>query len=71
MNFKEFRETQGRKYFPIAAAVFALFVVCILFFFLVFRFQAVRSGVATVMSILAPFFYGAAFAYLLRPCAQF
>ena len=71
MNFKEFRETQGRKYFPNAAAVFALFVVCILLFFLVFRFQAVRSGVATVMSILAPFFYGAAFAYLLRPMCKY
>lgn len=71
MNFKEFRETQGRKYFPIAAVIFALFVVCILFFFLVFRFQAVRSGLATVMGILAPFFYGAAFAYLLRPMCKY
>lgn len=36
-----------------------------------FRFQAVRSGLATVMGILAPFFYGAAFAYLLRPMCKY
>ncbi len=65
--FKEFRETQGRKYFPIAAVIFALFVVCILFFFLVFSFPgcAQRPGDGDGGSLWLRF-SGAAFAYLLR-----
>lgn len=71
MNFKEFRENEGRKYFPIVAVVFVLFVLCILFFFLVFRFQAVRQGIGMVIRILTPFLYGGAFAYLLRPLCKY
>lgn len=71
MNFKEFRENEGRKYFPIVAVVFILFVLCILFFFLVFRFEAVRHGIGTVISILMPFLYGGVFAYLLRPLCKY
>lgn len=71
MNFKEFRENEGRKYFPIVAVVFVLFVLCILFFFLVFRFQAVRRGIGMVIRILTPFLYGCAFAYLLRPLCKY
>ena len=71
MNFKEFRENEGRKYFPIVAVVFVLFVLCILFFFLVFRFEAVRQGIGTVIGILMPFLYGGVFAYLLRPLCKY
>ncbi len=71
MNFKEFRENEGRKYLPIVAVAFGLFVLCILFFFLVFRFEAVRMGIGAVLGILAPFFYGAVFAYLLRPMCKY
>ena len=70
MNFKEFRETEGRKYFPMVAVIFVLFVFCILFFFLVFRFQAVRQGIGAVIGILMPFLYGGVFAYLLRPLCK-
>ena len=71
MNFKEFRENEGRKYLPIGIVIFVLFVFCILFFFLVFRFQAVQRGVGAVISILTPFLYGAVFAYLLRPLCKY
>ncbi len=71
MNFKEFRETEWRKYFVVVAVVFAIFVLCILFFFLIFRFEAVRHGFAAVIGILMPFLYGAAFAYLLRPMCKY
>ena len=71
MNFKEFRETEWRKYFVVVAVAFAIFVLCILFFFLVFRFEAVRHGVAAVIGILMPFLYGAVVAYLLRPMCKY
>ena len=71
MNFKEFRENQGRKYLPIIAVSFILFVICILFFFLIFRFEAVRHGFGTVLNILTPFLYGGVFAYLLRPMCKY
>lgn len=71
MNFKEFREREGRKYFPIVAVVFIIFALCILFFFLLFRFEAVRSGVSSVIRILMPFLYGGVFAYLLRPMCKY
>lgn len=71
MNFKEFRENEGRKYFPMVAVIFVLFVFCILFFFLVFRFQAVRQGIGAVIGILMPFLYGGVFAYLLRPLCKY
>ncbi len=71
MNFKEFREREGRKYFPIVAVVFIIFALCILFFFLLFRFEAVRGGVSSVIHILMPFLYGGVFAYLLRPMCKY
>lgn len=71
MNLKEFRESEGHKYLPAMAVIFVLFVLCVLFFFLVFRFSAVRRGVSAVIRILMPFFYGAAFAYLLRPLCKY
>ena len=71
MNFKEYRETEGRKYLPMLIAAFGLFVVCILFFFAIFRFSAVRTGFITIVNILMPFFYGAVFAYLLRPMCKY
>ena len=71
MNFKEYRENEGKKYVPIAITAFVLFVICILFFFVVFRFSAVRTGISTIIKILMPFFYGAVFAYLLRPMCKY
>ena len=71
MNFKEFRESEARKYVPIIAVVFVIFVLCILFFFLVFRFDQVQRGFGQVVQILMPFFYGGVFAYLLRPMCKY
>lgn len=41
--------------------------MCILFFFLIFRFEEVRGVVSTIGDILKPFAYGAVIAYLLTP----
>ena len=71
MDFKEFRNTEARKYLPIVAVVFVIFVLCILFFFLIFRFAQVQRGVSQVIQILMPFFYGGVFAYLLRPMCKY
>ena len=71
MNFKEFRESEARKYVPIVAVVFVIFVLCILFFFLIFRFDQVQRGFSQVVQILMPFFYGGVFAYLLRPMCKY
>ena len=71
MNFKEFRESEARKYVPIVAVVFVIFVLCILFFFLLFRFDQVQRGFSQVVQILMPFFYGGVFAYLLRPMCKY
>ena len=41
--------------------------MCIMFFFVMFRFEEVRSGLKTIVGILRPFIYGAVIAYLLIP----
>lgn len=71
MNLKEYSEKAGRRYVPLVIAAVAVFVLCILFFFLVYRFQVIRSGIGTVIRILMPFVYGGVFAYLLRPLCKY
>lgn len=46
-------------------------ILCIVFFFLMFRFDQVMSGLRNVQDILMPFIYGAVIAYLLTPTCNF
>lgn len=56
-----------RDYFYKGLAVFLTVAVCILFFFVVFRFKELRYYIGIVTSILRPFAIGAVIAYLLSP----
>ena len=38
-----------------------------MFFFILFRLEALRSGTKKVLDILMPFIYGAGIAYILKP----
>ncbi|MDO4260553.1 MAG: AI-2E family transporter [Eubacteriales bacterium] len=56
-----------RDYFYKGAAVFLTVAMCILFFFVVFRFREFQGYLGMVAGILMPFIYGAVIAYLLSP----
>lgn len=69
MKFGKISNEDWTKYLHIAMVVFGTFVMCILVFFFIFRFNGVAKGFSLVFSALMPFLYGAVFAYLLRsPC---
>ena len=49
-----------------AIPLFLGLTLSIIFFFLIFRFDGIRSGFNTLMGILKPFIYGGVIAYLLK-----
>lgn len=54
-------------YFHKGLAAFLTVAMCILFFFILFRFNEIRKYAGLVVGILMPFIYGAVIAYLLTP----
>lgn len=60
-----------KKYLYWGITVFAVICASLAFFFLLYRFDAVRSGAKLVLSILSPFIYGLALAYLVTPIYNF
>ena len=48
-------------------AGFGAISLSVLFFFLIYRFQGFSGAISNLVSILSPFLYGAAMAYVLRP----
>lgn len=60
-----------RKYLFISLAGAVGIILCIVFFFAMFRFDRVMGGFRTVQNILMPFIYGAVIAYLLTPICNF
>ncbi len=60
-----------RKYLYISLAGAVGIIVCILFFFAIFRFGQMMNGIRAVRAILTPFIYGAVIAYLLTPVCNF
>ena len=56
-----------KKYLAMILAVFCTAALSILFFFILFRLEALRSGTKKVLDILMPFIYGAGIAYILKP----
>lgn len=65
-------DEKWKDYFYKGAAVFLTVAMCILFFFVVFRFDDLRKYIGVVIEILMPFIYGGVIAYLLSPvCAWF
>ncbi len=56
-----------KNYFERGLAFFLTISACILFFFLVYRFNDLKEEISAVVSIVSPFIYGAVIAYLLMP----
>ncbi len=52
-------------------AGFGAISLSVLFFFVIYRFQGFSGGIQKFMGILAPFVYGAAIAYVLKPVCNF
>ena len=65
------KDDSFRKYLYISLAGALGIILCIVFFFLMFRFDQVMSGLRNVQDILMPFIYGAVIAYLLTPTCKF
>ena len=59
-----------KDYYYKGLAVFLTVAMCILFFFVVFRFKELGHYVKVVSNILMPFIYGAVIAYLLTPVCK-
>ena len=57
-----------KNYYHKGLAAFFTVAMCILFYFVVFRFYEVKRYANMIMGILRPFAFGAVIAYLLR-CA--
>lgn len=56
-----------KDYYHKGLAAFLTVAMCILFFFIVFRFKELRGYIGILMGILRPFAFGAVIAYLLTP----
>lgn len=65
------KDDSFRKYLFISLAGALGIILCIVFFFTMFRFQQVMDGIRTLENILMPFIYGAVIAYLLTPVCNF
>lgn len=65
------KDDSFRKYLFISLAGAVGIILCIVFFFALFRFKQVMEGIRTLESILMPFIYGAVIAYLLTPVCNF
>lgn len=55
-----------KKSFRTAMPLFLGLTLSVIFFFLIFRFDGLRRGFRSVLSILTPFIYGGVIAYLLK-----
>lgn len=65
-------EENWKDYYHKGLAAFFTVAMCILFFFMIFRFDQIRSYAGMIMKILRPFAFGAVIAYLLSPlCNHF
>ena len=65
-------EENWKDYYHKGLAAFLTVAMCILFFFLIFRFSQIGAYVKMIMRILRPFAFGAVIAYLLSPlCNHF
>lgn len=62
---------QFRKYLYISLAGAVGVILCIVFFFMLFRFDKMLAFLGILKSILMPFIYGAVIAYLLTPVCNF
>lgn len=59
------------KYLFISMAGALGAILCIVFYFMMFRFENMLAGLRTLRAIFMPFIYGAVIAYLLTPVCNF
>ncbi len=59
-----------KDYYHKGLAAFLTIAMCILFFFVVFRFKELRFYIGILFGILRPFAFGAVIAYLLTPVSN-
>ncbi len=55
------------RYFDIAAVSFLVVAACLLFYFVLFRFDVIKKGIGVILSVTSPIIVGFIFAYLLNP----
>lgn len=61
------KNSKKAPYFYGMIAGFGAISLSLIFFFVLYRMQGIREVIDEIMGILAPFVYGGAIAYLLRP----
>lgn len=63
-------KSRMKQYFNRGLTVFLVVAACILFYFLLFRLEAVSGIVNTIIGILQPIIFGMAIAYMLNPIVK-
>lgn len=63
-------KSRMKQYFNRGLTVFLVVAACILFYFLLFRLEAVSGILNTILGILQPIIFGMAIAYMLNPIVK-
>ena len=65
------KKTFENKYIAWGITLFSVFSALILLFFAIYRWDYIFSFIKTIITILMPFIYGLAIAYLMNPIVKF
>ena len=65
------KKGEWAPYIKVGLTIFITVAACILFFFLVYRFDVVAAGWEEIMKVAEPIIFGLVFAYLLMPIKEF
>lgn len=65
------KEKMQNKYFAWGITIFSVFAALIILFFAFYRWHYIASFIKTIFTILMPFIYGLAIAYLMNPIVNF
>lgn len=65
------KEKMQNKYIAWGITIFSVFAALIILFFAFYRWHYIASFISTIFTILMPFIYGLAIAYLMNPIVNF
>ena len=65
------KEELKKDYFKWGLTAFFVLLALLLVFFAFYRWEFIVIGISKFLSLMAPFFFGVAFAYLLNPVVTF
>ena len=65
------KNTFENKYVAWGVTIFSVFAALILLFFAIYRWDYILGFIGTLITILMPFIYGLAIAYLMNPVVKF